>query len=143
MPFVLVFLYFVPFLFRSCVIKVVKIEDESKIRLTLYEDPASGKKYHNKYQNFWDITYNDISQPSNLYTFLNSGGRKHDHGVIIEWDPDLPNTGMLKKNKKPIESKKSNLESVPIRNPHAYKKQNTQPKPHLSYSRTQNDKNGL
>ena len=86
---------------------------------------------------------NSISQPSNLYTFLTLGGRKHDHGVIIEWDPDLPNTRMLKKNKMHIESKQSNLESVPIRNPHAYTKQNTQPKPYLSYSRTENDKNGL
>ena len=85
----------------------------------------------------------NISQPSNLYIFLTLGGRKHDHGVIIEWDPDLPNTGMLKKNKNPIGSKQSNLESFPIRNPHAYTKQNTQHKPHLSYSRTQNDKNGL
>ena len=75
--------------------------------------------------------------------FFISGGRKHDHGVIIEWDPDLPNTRMLKKNKKHIESKQSNLESVPIRNPHAYTKQNTQPKTNLSYSRTQNNKNGL
>ena len=86
---------------------------------------------------------NDISQSPNLYIFSTLGGRKHDHGVIIEWDPDLPNTGMLKKNKTPIGSKQSNLESFPIRNPHAYTKQNTQHKPHLSYSRTENDKNGL